>query len=405
MIKKTEEKRSPIAENSRTIMYLFILLSGIGTVTGLGYLHKLSAEELLRNGIVTLFLLFTLCAAFAISVEKNTLLYDNKQHLKRFALTYAAGLCFVAVSGYLPYKVWPVIVLAVALSLTSNAVLGMCAYVSFLLMVALLYEAYAYVFYTNIFVGLIAITMFMDLDEEFHYMGSLVTSCIALLVGENAFYLLFENARPSLDQYVYPLVNVCVSAFFLLLLLKYYSKKIVHVYRDKYQEINDPEFVLLAQCKKQNPEAYYHAIHTAYFCDKISVRIGVNPYLAKGLGYYSKIHVFTSLAKDENARDFVTYYHFPPELKQALWELNGEAGPLKKKEVVIAYFADAVVSSIRLFYEKNKDIKLDHTRMIHLIFKKKMDSGILKSCELTIEELEIMKNLFIEENLYYDFLR
>ena len=72
---------------------------------------------------------------------------------------------------------------------------------------------------------------------------------------------------------------------------------------------------------------------------------------------------------------------------------------------MVAYFAEAVVSSVSLFFEKNKDVKFDHEQMIQLIFKRKMESGVLKSCELTLKELEDMRNLFIEENLYYDFLR
>lgn len=382
-----------------------MFVSGLCTVTGLGYVHKIPEGELLRNGIVTAFALFALCAGLAVSLEKDTLLYDNKEHLWRFVTVYTLGLCFTAVSPYLSYQVWPVIVLAVALSLTANGVIGMTAYVLFMLMIALLYGQPAYVFYTNILVGLIAITMFKDLDEEFHYMGAWVTSCVSLFVCENAFYLLFENTRPSLDQYVFLLMNVCVSGICLLFLLKYYSKRVVHVYRDKYQEINDPEFKLLVECKKRNPKAYYHAIHTAYFCDKISQRIGADPYLSKALGYYSQCSVFRELAETENVGDFMTDCQFPPELIQCLHELNGERGPLQKKEVVIAYFADAVVSSIRLFYEKNKDTRLDHPQMIQLIFKRKMESGVLKSCNLTLKELEDMKNLFIEENLYYDFLR
>lgn len=386
------------------MMYCYMMLLGVLTVTGLGYFQGLSVAELIRNGIVTTFSLFALCTGITLSIEKNDLLYDNGEHLGRFLFTYTLSILFVGMCFYLPYKVWPVVFFAVALSLSSNAIIGLCSYVTLLLMIALLYSHSSYVFYTNIFVGLIAIVMFKDLDKEFHYMGAWVATCISLLVGENAFYLLFEDARPTLDQYVGPFINVCVTGLGLLVLLKRYSKKVIHVYQDKYQEINDPEFILLAECKKQNPKAYYQAIHTAYFCDKISMKMDINPYLVKALGYYSQKHVFSELVKAETS-DYAIHYKFPPELVEALKELNGEVGPLQKKEVVVAYFADAVVSSVRLFYEKNKNVKLDHVQMIQLIFKRKMESGVLKSCELTLKELEDMRNLFIEENLYYDFLR
>ena len=199
-------------------------------------------------------------------------------------------------------------------------------------------------------------------------------------------------------------MNVCITGLCLLVLLKRYSKNVIHHYQDKYQEIIDPEFALLVECKKQNPKAYYQGIHTAYFCDKIAMRMDIDSYLVRALGYYAHKKVFVDLTKDV-LHDFTAYYEFPPELVAGLKELNGESGPLKKKEVVVAYFAEAVVSSVSLFYEKNKNAKLDHEQMIQLIFKRKMESGVLKSCELTLKELEDMKNLFIEENLYYDFLR
>ena len=397
-------ERDIITKNIRSIMYCYLMLSGLLAVTGFGYFHGLSTAELIRNSIVAVFGLFTLCAGLAMSIEKQDLLYDNGEHLGRFLFTYTLAILFVGVCGYLPYKVWPVVFFAVALSLSSNVSVGMCSYVIFLLMIALLYGHSASVFYTNIFVGFIGIMMFKNLDKEFHYMGAWVATCISLLVGESAFYMLFEEVRPSLDQYVGPLVNVCVTGLCLLGLLKRYSKKVIHHYQDRYQELIDPEFPLLAQCKKENPKAYYQAMHTAYFCDKIAMKMDIDSYLVRALGYYGHKNVFVDLTKDV-LRDFTAYYEFPPELIDGLKELNGESGPLKKKEVVVAYFADAVVSSVRLFYEKNKNVKLDHVQMIQLIFKRKMESGVLKSCELTLKELEDMKNLFIEENLYYDFLR
>lgn len=43
--------------------------------------------------------------------------------------------------------------------------------------------------------------------------------------------------------------------------------------------------------------------------------------------------------------------------------------------------------------------------MIETVFKKKLESMQLWDCDITLEELTAMKNLFKEEKLYYDFLR
>ncbi|MBR1693488.1 MAG: hypothetical protein IJ711_12045 [Lachnospiraceae bacterium] len=398
-----------IQENKKTFLQravpVIVFVSGIGAAVGYGIWQKLPDGELLRNVVVMVFAYFALGTGMVISIDKGTLYYDNSRHLGRFTAVYLIGLGMAAAALYLPAKIWPVIVLAVALSLTSNAVIGMSAYVTLVLMIALLTDGPPYIFYMNVIVGLIAITLFQNIDYEFRFAGPLCASCIALFVCENAFYLLFENTRPSLDQYVLPLFNVFISCFLLLFLLKYYSRKIVHVYRDKYQLINDPEFTLLAQLKKENPKAYYHAVHTAYFCDKIALRIGANQYLCKALGYYSQMQAFRQLAGEKEQKDFVTYYHFPPDLCEALLQLDDPAVPLTKKEAAVAYFADAVVSSIRFFFEKDNGAVLDYKQVIPLIFKRKMDSGVLRECDITVKELEDMKELFVEENLYYDFLR
>jgi len=49
------------------------------------------------------------------------------------------------------------------------------------------------------------------------------------------------------------------------------------------------------------------------------------------------------------------------------------------------------------------DAQMD--QIIDVIFKKKQDSGALNNSSITIHELLIMKEIFIKEKLYYDFLR
>ena len=39
------------------------------------------------------------------------------------------------------------------------------------------------------------------------------------------------------------------------------------------------------------------------------------------------------------------------------------------------------------------------------IFEKMIHSDILDNCNISIRELRVMRNIYIEENLYYDFLR
>ena len=52
-----------------------------------------------------------------------------------------------------------------------------------------------------------------------------------------------------------------------------------------------------------------------------------------------------------------------------------------------------------------KGKKIPYNSIIDIIFDKFYNSDILNNCEISIRELKIMKNTYIEENLYYDFLR
>ena len=40
-----------------------------------------------------------------------------------------------------------------------------------------------------------------------------------------------------------------------------------------------------------------------------------------------------------------------------------------------------------------------------MIFDKLIQTDILSNCDISIRELKVMKKTYIEENLYYDFLR
>ena len=128
-------------------------------------------------------------------------------------------------------------------------------------------------------------------------------------------------------------------------------------------------------------------------------------YLCKALGYYQRMEVFLPKDSELTPAQFAKEHHFPPQLTDALEEMRQKQLILRRKETAVAYFADTVVSSIRYIFQRDKDAVLDYHQVIPMIFKRKLDGGILLESELTMGELEIMKKLFIEENLYYDFLR
>ena len=68
-------------------------------------------------------------------------------------------------------------------------------------------------------------------------------------------------------------------------------------------------------------------------------------------------------------------------------------------------FADCIVSSILYLFEKDPKAELDYEQLIDTVFKKKFETEELWSNELSLAQLCRMKKIFVQEKLYYDFLR
>lgn len=392
-----EQKKS---ENKNFLIYTAIIFFST-FVTFLGcYLLKKPVDEIIRNMIVTIVLSHIVVLSLAVSGQKKSLFFNNFEHLGRFFTCYILGLLFSVSTIFLPLKVLPILLPAIFLSLTSNTIAGSIAYVNLVFMMLFFSDMSSYGFFMCIFVGLAGMALFQNIDEEYLVNGAMFASLILLFIGETAFLILFDKQKISLDAFVLPMMNVCISLVALIVFLRIYSSKIVHKYRDRYQEINDPDFILLAKLKDESPKEYYHAVHTAYFCDKIARKIGANFYLAKAGGYYHKI------GKGLNKTlEIAEEYKFPPELIELLTEYGDKDKKITKKETALVLFADGVVSSITYLLEKDKKATLDYKQVVDIVFEKKLESEILNQCNITMNELTIMRNLFVEEKLYYDFLR
>lgn len=356
-----------------------------------------NAMKLILFGVV---LMFVLILAF---IQKG-FFYNNERHPGRFIVVYTAGLLLVLLNNFIPDKLWLFLPLAVMLMLTSGLQTGVCSYMLILYLQMMITGSEPSVFFAYACVGMIGITLFSHLDIEFLFgvplFSGLVLVFAVLLTMEfvSCGYLHF-------DAFLYAAINVFVSFLILTFALKYISYHILHKNRDKYQEINDPEYALLTELKKTSQRSYYHAVHTAYFSEKIARMIGADEMLAKAGGYYHKIGKMRGSNNLKNALEIANEYRFPPELIQLLKEYGGKNTRLRSKEAAIVILADAMVSSVMFLFEKDKNATLDYEQIVSVVFKKQMDSGILDYCDLTMEQMKRIQKMFAEETLYYDFLR
>ena len=361
-------------------------------------------EEFLANIIRLLLLSVVFLFVMIVSFCKKSFLYNNAEHPQRFLLLYSIGLVLTVLNSFLPDKLWLYLPLAALLVLFSGLQTGICGYMMILYLQVMISGADPVVFIGYTCIGMIGIMLFSHLDIDFLFgiplFAGLTLSFAALLAMEYAVcgYLHF-------DVFLYAAINAFLSFLIMTFALKYVSYHILHKNRDKYQEINDPEYALLTELKKTSQRSYYHAVHTAYFSEKIARRIGADEMLAKAGGYYHKIGKMRGSNNLKNALEIAKEYHFPPQLVQLLKEYGGKNTILRSKEAAIVVLSDAMVSSVMFLFEKDKNAVLDYGQIVSVVFKKQMDSGLLDYCDLTMDQLRQIRTMFTEETLYYDFLR
>ena len=261
------------------------------------------------------------------------------------------------------------------------------------------------VFWLYFISGLAGILVFSTIDDEFKVGLPLLISISVLALCLMANVILFVNARLSIGQFTIPAINLMVSCILLLVSLKMFSSAVIYRYREKYMEINDPECPLLVQLKEKSKEEYYHAIHTAYLGDKIAKSLEIDDAAVKACGYYHRIGILKGENTWENVSAICDAYHFPPKTKSILKEYVDTNSKVVSKETIVVLFADCIVSSILYLFDKDPKAELDYAQLIDTVFQKKFETDELWNNDISLAQLHEMKRIFVQEKLYYDFLR
>ena len=393
------KKREPVYLVNSILIVITVLL-----VTAGGFLKHAGGAELLRNAILAGTGAFLTC--FLFLSEKDRLSEKNASPARtiRFAISYGICLAVSLCCAFLPPAGWPFLVVFVMMSLFGGFLPGICGGISFLTFSVLLAGADISIFALYVLTGLLGACLFSRLDEKYRIALPLFVSLSFLFVAETACVVLFANETLKWELFLIPALNVIISLILLLILLKVYSGMEIFKYRIKYLEINDQEFELLVNIKEKDKNAYYRAVHAAYFSERIAQALSLDADAAKTAAYYANAGILYKEPEKDLEKEFVSY-GFPPYARQLLRELTGKNTGIRHKEAAVVYMADAVISSILYLFEKKQDTKTDYAAVIETVFQKKWESGSLKNSELTFAEWNRMKKIFKEEKLYYDFLR
>lgn len=401
---KQEEKTAyhvPGRVGVPVLLAVLTVLAAAGAAAALGR----AQQDVLR--LTVLSAIGAGCLVFVLlqSRQEHTFLYDNEYHLWRFFGFYTLALVLSVLFAFLPVGGWPYLAVSVALTLFGSELLGTVATAVLLTISTGLCGAQAEVFVLYFLTGVVAVCLFRRVTGELHVFLPSFCSLLLLLVAQTACLVIGMNERLNFGMFVLPTIGLFLNAILLVILLKYFGSAVVNRYRMTYMEINDQEFVLMAQLRQNDREAYYLAIHTGYLCERIAVRLGLDAALCKAGGYYHKLAACSVAEREDLFETLEDKHHFPPAVLLLMEECNREDHRFRTAEAAVVHMADAVVSTIRYLYANNPDADIRYDQVIQSIFERKEKAGQFDRCEITLAQFRKMRDMFLEEKLYYDFLR
>ncbi len=378
-----------------------VFLSGIAS-----FLYGETIYETVR--IVLLTVVVTGCVLIVIETSRGQklFLFEEEDNFSRFVILYFLFLIASVLLPMLPQSGWPYPVIYISFMLFSNRLVGMCAGSCLLMITTMLSAGESVSLFIIYFVGgMVGIVLFSSLNESFKVGLPLLISLLMQFLGLCIMEVLVVNESLHIHMLIVPVGNIVACLFLLLIILKYFSYTIIYKTRDLYTDINDPECPLLVKLKEHSKEEYYHAIHTAYLCDRIAKRLQFDDAIAKAGGYYHKIGILKGESNWENTDEVLEEYCYPEPVRRILKEYLDRDEKIILKETVTLLISDTVISSIKYLLLKDPEVHIDYEKLISAIFKKKEESGLFNYSQISFGELEEMKKILLEEKLYYDFLR
>lgn len=339
------------------------------------------------------------------SIENKSFLYDNDKHLWRFVVIYLLAFGGSVLFPMLPVGGWPYLVIFVGLMFFSNRMIGFLSG-CVLLMITVMIRGDGIISFLIYFVGgLAGILVFSYIYESFKIWLPLMISLMVQGVCLFVRVLLFAGRPLALQMLLVPALNLLVCFVLLLLLLKYFSSSLIYRKREMYMEINDPEYPLLVELKSYSKDEYYHAVHTAYLCDRVGKRLGLRDNVTKACGYYHRIGVLKGENNWDNVKMILEEHGFPQEMRDVLREYVDSGERVISKEAVVLMFCDAVISSISYLFSEDGQAELDYLPIINMVLKKKIESGMINLSDISFGEIQVIRRILLEEQLYYEFLR
>ncbi len=388
----------------QTVPFLIVVFTSVLTWLVTAILQR-ETVDLIRNTILAI--VGSGCISFLLiqGGYAHTFLYDNEDHLWRFFFFYFCSLVMSLLFAFLPVTGWPFLVISIALSLFGSETIGVVASAVLIGISSSIAGAPCEIFLMYLISGVVAILCFRRIDSAFHIFMPALCSFLVLIVLHTACIILYVNERLGVGLFVLPVIGLFVNGILLVIVLRYLESSVVNRYRMTFMEINDQEYALMAELRQNDKDAYFTAIHTGYLCERVANSTGLDAALCKSGGYYHKLADCPRKEREELFEKLQDKHHFPPAVLKLLDECNRPEHRFVTPEAAVVHMADAVVTSIRYLFQNNPEAEVQYDQVIRSLFDRKVRQGMFDDCDITFAQFQQMKKLFLEEKLYYDFLR
>jgi len=322
-------------------------------------------------------------------VESILLLYwiQRKECMQYWHMVLVTWLlCYIC--RFLSVQCWPICVLALVWCLLFEYRMATMIPAFCMGIVVLDLQLPVYVYLCYVVLGIVTLSLFDQRKEEKAFWKLEFLYGLAFLVSQGLFLYCTGYCKTEWKEICFSFATLLVTALFLYVFLYFYKRDVLNFHHTFYETYNNPEMDVLLELKAKNANAYKNCIHTAYFCDRLAGKLEVpsNPIRCAALYH-----------------EMQNYVDFPEEVKHIWEEVDGPANGYLHKESIIFICAESVVGTVLALNQKNgkkKSYEKDIDKIFDYLEKKRIGSN----SDISMAEWIVIKDTFLEENLYYDFL-
>ncbi len=386
--KNVNQKMKLIAVQLACFLCLMFVTAGYSL-----YSH-VKTDKLISNCFLMLLAFMVVIIHVHRDIKANCMMFDNGKHPVRLYICFLLSICIAGICCFLPVGVWPFVAIFVALTVFSNLQTGIVISILLLTLPGVLTGQLPEGYLLYLVSGIFAAILFHHIDDKFDMIQAMSLSVTGLLFCEVCCGILLTNARPTAEAFVIPVTNIIVSVLLLLGILKYFYANVLYKYRVKYLTINDTETEALQTLRNSNKELYMECVHIAHFSEIIANSLDMDKDALKTLAFY----------RNFSLEELIGMYgaeQIPPYAVKLLEEYHSRAA-VYSRETTALIIVERFIDRAREYIKSGKKefiIREIDNIMDSLYLEKRF-----RTSELSLLEFNKIRDIFKEEQLYYDFL-